>query len=60
MQVNPPGDSRRHSAEPRVHGREEILHPSGGKPAKRPSLGFLVIYREKGRPQTTKSAVCHG
>ena len=34
MQRNPPGDGRRHAAEPRVHGREEILHRAGGKPAK--------------------------
>ena len=33
MQGNP-GDCRRHAAEPRVHGREEIRHPAGGKPAK--------------------------
>ena len=34
MQENPPGDGQRHAAEPRVHGREEIRHPVGGKPAK--------------------------
>ena len=47
-----PGYSRRHAAEPRVHGREKIRHPAGGKPAKWPSLGFLVIHREKDRHQT--------
>ena len=34
MQGNPQGDGRRQAAEPRVHGREEILHPAVGKPAK--------------------------
>ena len=31
---NLPRDGRRHAAEPRVHGREDIRHPAGGKPAK--------------------------
>ena len=48
------------SSEPRVHGREEIRHPAGGKPAKLQSLGFFVIHREKEHHQTTKSSVCHG
>ena len=34
MQEDPPGDVRQHAAEPRVHGREEIRHVAGGKPAK--------------------------
>ena len=34
MQRNPPGDGRWHAAEPRVHRREGIRHPAGGKPAK--------------------------
>ena len=34
MQGNPPGDGRRHTAKTRVHGREEIRYPAGGKPAK--------------------------
>ena len=59
-QGNPPGDSRRHAAELRVHGREEIRHPAGGKPAKQSRLGFLVIHREKDRFQTPNSALCHG
>ena len=34
LQGNPLGDGRRHAAEPRVHGREEIRHPAGSKTAK--------------------------
>ena len=40
MQGNPPEDGRRHTAEPRVHGREEIRHPTCGKPAKTPEFGL--------------------
>ena len=32
MLRNLPGDGRRHAAELRVHGQEEIQHPAGGKP----------------------------
>ena len=60
MQGNPPRDSRRDAAEPRVHGREEIRQPAGGKPAKWPSLGFFVIHRGKDCHQTPDFAVCHG
>ena len=49
-----------HAAEPRAHGPEEIRHPAGGKPAKRSSLGFLVVHRGKDRHQTPKFAVCYG
>ena len=34
MQGNPPGDGRRHAAEPRVNGREKNQHPVDDKPAK--------------------------
>ena len=30
IQRNRPGDTLRHAAEPRVHGREEIRYPAGG------------------------------
>ena len=60
MQRNPPGDSRWHAAEPRIHGREEIQHPAVGRIAKEPSFCFLVIHRGKNRHQTLKFAVCHG
>ena len=60
MQGNPPEVGRRHAADPRVYGREEILHLAGGKPAKWPSLDFLIIHRGKDSQQTPKTAVCHG
>ena len=60
MQKNPPGGGRRHAAEPCVCGREEIRHPADGKSAKWPSLGFLVIPKEKDLHQTPKSEVCYG
>ena len=56
MHGNPPGDSRQHAAEPRVHGRKEIRHPAGGKPAKWPSYGFFVIHREDDSHKTPKSS----
>ena len=34
MQENRAGDGQRRDAKPRIHGREEIRHPAGGKPAK--------------------------
>ena len=60
MQENIPENNQRHAAKPRIHEREEIRHPSGGKPAKCPSLSFLAIHRGKDRYQMLKSAVCHG
>ena len=33
IQGNHPGDGRRHAVKPLVHGRKEIQHPAGGKPA---------------------------
>ena len=38
---------------------KKFRHPTGGKPAKWPSLDFLVIHRGKDRHQTPESAVCH-
>ena len=40
MQGIHPEDWRRHAAEPRVHEREVILQPAGGKPAKITKFGF--------------------
>ena len=48
MRGNPPGDGRRHDAEPRVHGREEIRHPTGGK---------IVTRRQNPQPVMVWAAV---